>query len=301
MEKRLRQLKSLVIFQVILLLVIAFAFLRRAERPLEPSPLPTTRPRVMIQQSVWLPRVSVLTNPKKGIGLTYGECLDVKHGGASWHFGWGPQPPDCEGSESVPMIWGMQTMGVPISGTSEHLQGCNEPDRSNQANMTPYEGAVFHHLMKLTYPEWKQVSCAVAHTGLDWLRQMVSEYENLYGELPQLEALAIHCYANSFQGCVDAVEEVKGMLTDWNIPGGIWVTEFSFWPTQTRSFTHTLAEARAFIDWMDAEPLVSRYAWFAARIQGDEWWAPNVASPLFDFESGDLTFYGEMYRSPSPQ
>lgn len=244
---------------------------------------------------VWLPRAERAAT-KKGIGLTYGHCADAQLVGASWQYGWGPRPKDCPGVESVPMIWGRESIGTEVSGTSNYLLGFNEPDRSNQADLTPAEAAELWRDVELLYADdWLLVSPAVSHTDVDWLRRFVSTYQLRYDEMPQLDALAVHCYANTVQGCIDAVQEVIEMADDWQVLGGVWLTEFAFWPTAGEEVADALTRALHMIGMLDGEPGVVRYAWFAARMRGDEWWAPNVAAPLVEFETGQLTMYGVMY------
>ena len=129
-----------------------------------------------------------------------------------------------------------------------------------------------------------------------WLEQFYAAYLTEYEKNPQIDALAVHCYANNVAQCIATVEEVIELADNWQVLGGVWVTEFAFWPTQGEEVSIALGKAREFLEWLGGESRVARFAWFAARIQGDEWWAPNVAAPLVEFESGELTMYGVMYK-----
>ena len=258
------------------------------------TPLPTPLYREA-SFTLWLPRVE--KPPKKGIGLTYGNCADALAMGAVWFYTWGPQPSPCAGVESVPMIWGEENVCVAVSGTSDWLLGFNEPDRSNQADLTPCEAAELWGDVEQCYPDQLLASPAVSHTAVDWLQQFYDCYLHEFVRKPRLDALAVHCYANNAAECIATVEEVIGLADAWDVSGGVWVTEFAFWPTLEQTLEEALNEARTFIAWMDEEPRVARYAWFAARMRGDEWWMGPL-TPLVEFDTGALTVYGMMYAEP---
>lgn len=299
--------KELTYVRVIILLA-AFASLLAAliimgtPRPQpQPSPLPTQSYRQQLS-TIWLPLVQ-RASTKKGVGLTYGHCGDVQRVGASWFYTWSPWPRDCEGVESVPMIWGSNDIGKTPRGTSAWLLGFNEPDRSNQANLTPGAAAELWREIETLYGlrsndkqlARKLVSPAVSHTDVDWLRRFVAAYVDLYGEMPQLDALAVHCYANDVDKCIATVSEVIELAESWGVLGGVWLTEFSTWPKAGEEVGIALDRARKLIEVLDGEPGVVRYAWFAARIRGDEWWVgPSTA--LVEFDGLGLTMYGEMYK-----
>ena len=241
---------------------------------------------------LWLPGVS-RTATKKGVGLTYVHCGDVAAVGASWYYRWQRTPPECAG-QSVSMIWGKQDVCKPVTGDSRWLLGFNEPDRSNQANLSPDEAARLWHDVARCYPDHLLVGPSVSHPAIMWLEQFYGAYLHKFGQKPVLDALAVHCYANSADECMHVVRAVIALAERWNVGGGVWVTEFAFWPTHERTLEEALDEARAFIAWMDAEPGVVRYAWFAARMKGDEWWM-GPYTPLAEFDGGGLTAYGSMY------
>ena len=257
----------------------------------QPSPLPTPAYR---QPTIWLPRVQKY--PSKGVGLTYPYCWDAQRVGASWFYGWTVWPQDCPGIESVPMIWGAGDVGIKPRGTSIWLLGFNEPDRENQANLTPDEAAVLWRKVERLYgADWKLVSPAVSHTDVDWLRRFYAAYLDRFETAPQLDALAVHCYANDVDECLAVIREVIELAETWQVLGGVWLTEFAFWPTRGEEVADGLDRARQFIVGMGGESHLRRFAWFAARMRGDEWWmGPSTA--LVEFDGSSLTRYGEMYK-----
>lgn len=245
----------------------------------------------------YAPAVIKTTNAKKGIGLSYRHCEDVAAVGASWEYGWCACPCDCDYRDDVPMLWGYQQLGATVSGDSDWLLGFNEPDRPEQANLTPWEAAELWRALDAEHADRLLVSPAPSHLDPQWLQRFRWAYALRYGESPRLDALAIHCYGG-FEGCKAVIEQVVGYANEWGVEGGVWVTEFATPPCLFSSQSEALAQARALIQWMDAEPRVARYAWFASRINGDEWWGPDPAcmAPLVDYDTGQLTVWGQMYR-----
>lgn len=258
--------------------------------PVLPEPLPRPRRQLF---TIWLPLVKRAAT-KQGVALTHGHCGDVQWVGASWFYTWSPRPPECPGVESVPMIWGENDIGKTLRGTSSWLLGFNEPDGAGQANLTPFRAAELWRDVERLYPDKFLVSPAPSHLHPEWLPQFVAAYLDLYDEMPQLDALAVHCYLNDVDQCVALVGAAIALADDWNVTGGVWVTEFAFLEMGWATLEESLDKARTFIAWMDNEPRVGRYAWFAARLRDDEK-SQGLSSALVEFDGSALTVYGEMY------
>ena len=243
-----------------------------------------------------MPAIHKANSPKKGVGLSYAHCEDVTGVDATWQYGWSAHPRDCA-SEDVPMIWGDQQIGDTIGGDSQWLLGFNEPDRPEQANLTPWEAAELWRTLDAEHADLLLVSPAPSHLDPAWLARFRQAYIVRYGHAPRLDALAVHCYGG-YAGCRRVVEQVIGYASAWGIEGGVWVTEFATPPCLFASEAEALEQARALIQWMNTEPGVMRYAWFTTRISGEEWWGSDMdcATPLLDFNAGTLTEWGQMYR-----
>ncbi len=295
------RLVGLTILTVILTAVLVWLILTTDwQPPLSPlptplSPLPTQQPYRRQPSTTYLPLVR-RASTGKGIGLTYGNGGDVQRVGASWFYTWGPRPKDVPGVESVPMIWGERDIGKTPRGTSIWLLGFNEPDRSNQANLTPDAAAtLWSEVERLYGDDWLLVSPAVSHTDIDWLRRFYGAYLHKFGKIPVLDALAVHCYANDVQQCLAVVREVGELAEKWGVLGGVWLTEFAFWPVGAERIEYALERMARFVRELGGESYLRRYAWFAARIKGDEWWmGPSTA--LVEFDGSGLTEYGLMYK-----
>jgi len=223
---------------------------------------------------------------KKGLAMYPGSpCRDALMVGASWQYGWWSQPAQCDGVEDVPMvscgidasmiIGGMMKIG----GDSDWFMLYNEPDLI--LPITPDEGAILYHRLLPIIGNRKVVAPAPSELNIEWLPEFRQAYVNIYGELPQLDALAAHCYKQSAAECEALVGQFIVWADEWGI-GEVWVTEFSF---------TDLAEARRFIAWIEGEPTITRYAWYTNRLP-----ATHIDdAPLIEWSTGHLTAWGVMY------
>lgn len=291
--------RTIVITLVLLGLVIA-THLTSFAQPRPPSPPPTTSsavPRTGSYQA-FLPIIFSVSAPaiplKKGVPLTYDDCPSVSTMKAYWEFSWDPTPPNCAGVENVPMIWGAVDMDTPLGGNSDWIMGFNEPDTAWQANLSPAQAAALWRQIEQRYPTRKLLS-PVTGNDPNWLPNFRDAYISAYGTAPRLNGLAMHCYAWYASQCIPRTQQLETLASTWGATE-VWVTEFSFATTSPSSPDRSLQEQQLYIDWMVAERGVTRYAWFASKIQGNEWWIMNAfLTPLVDWSTGQPTQYGSIY------
>ena len=242
---------------------------------------------------------------KKGISLAcgYGDMArmarEVAAMRVAWLWNWSVDPPVFPDTESIPNLWDASYIGQPLGGNSAWLLGFNEPDGSDQANMTPEAAARAWRLIEQTYPERKLASPQVLHPG-DWLERWYAAYVALYGQPPKLDALAIHTYyGNSAADYIVRTQEFLALARAWGVPE-VWVTEWTLSHGATRSVNDTAIELRAFVDWLEAEPMITRYAPFTNRVEC------MAFAPYFQFDgpfdapmyavNGRMTYLGRTYR-----
>jgi hypothetical protein len=208
------------------------------------------------------------------------------------------RPTVAAGVEMVPMAWAEYRMEPPAGGNSPWLMGFNEPDRPGQANMCPQYAAYAWRRLEQLHAGRKLVSPAPSHEDPGWLDAFVAAYQGLYGCRPRLDALACHAYLRSAGEVMALVGTFVKRAQAWGVAGGTWLTEFNFTAGNCKSEKQALAETRACLAALDAEPGVSRYAWFSNRQKIGEGWTggktENMA-PLID-EAGALTAWGAVYR-----
>lgn len=222
---------------------------------------------------------------KKGVGMPYADCDKLATLGIRWAYNWSSETWNCPGVENVPMAWA----GVPqtVRGNSDWLMGFNEPDRPDQANLTPEQAAIKWRGIEAMYPERKLVAPAPSHLDPEWLARFRDAYIAAFDRPPRLDALAVHCYLPTADECIALVQQFEDWAAAWNVPE-VWVTEFSFVDTK---------EEKQFIRYLQADPMVSRYGWFALSYRGFETWAParDAQAPLVD-STGKLTAWGSTYK-----
>ena len=115
------------------------------------------------------------------------------------------------------------------------------------------------------------------------------------GEAPRLDALAVHCYAWSASACIQFTQVYEGWASSWGVPE-VWVSEFSISPSAPNTLSQSLQEAQTYINWLEADSMITRFAWFASKLQGTEaWLPPTFITPLTDWNTGQLTTFGTMY------
>ena len=87
-------------------------------------------------------------------------------------------------------------------------------------------------------------------------------------------------------------------VRDWQVPGGYWFTEFAFVPAWAADAER---EARAFVAYLEADPLARRYAPFVAYTERGVWYWPDTraaADPSLFVgpTSTQLTAVGRWYQ-----
>lgn len=245
------------------------------------------------QNRVYMPFVTNAYSPpgKKGVGDTYNVCEAAELVGADYRYNWSYNPGNCPNAEDIPMVWGLSSWGrlqanpSLLGGDSNCLMGPNECDRKGQCNATPYEVAVmWRELEAWLHVHAPRITCLVSpapsHINPDWLDQFRAHYITLYGEAPQLDYLAVHCYGG-FEFCKGQIQDAIAKCRAWEGCKGVWVTEFAYWPNWSAS--QGIAEMGKLVAWMEEIPEVDRYFWFQTYIKNDgsePWWYGGHISPM---------------------
>lgn len=233
---------------------------------------------------LYLPEISYVaphTSPKKGIAPNYPHGEDWAQTGAVWGYVYSSWTWNISGIEMIPMIRADHPNDPIGGGNSRWLLGSNEPDLAGIP--MSQQVSVWHDVAETSGR--LLVSPAPSHLHPEWLAQFRETYQETYGVYPHWDALAIHCYL-TVESCKILVGSVIEEADAWGISGGVWVTEFAF---------DSSAEMRDFVDWMETQPRITRYAWYTNRLKGDEWWCLGCKRYLFDYQTGDYTPLGSMY------
>ncbi len=232
--------------------------------------------------------------------------------GATWLYNWGitesaARDAKEEGLEYVPMVWNggflseqnLKALKAGAeSGLYEHLLGFNEPDLSDQANMTVDEAIALWP--KLEETGLKLGSPAGAAVEDAWVEQFMEKAKELGY---RVDFLTLHVYQDfTHPGSVQSFKEALERLHNkYNIP--IWITELGainveplWWGyTNYGPLTHEASTKyiKEVTDMLESLDYVERYAWFvdsSSDIVGTEY------TRLFDTNTGELTQEGVAYK-----
>lgn len=184
-------------------------------------------------------RAQILSN-KRGFADTGAGYNNLQATGAGWYYTWGTGVgnPDGFDAKHYPMIWG----GTPSASTinnlrsrnPEYLLGFNEPERTDQANMTVAQAIASWTVISNGFASTstKLVSPAVADTGgasggQAWLASFMSQAaaNNL-----RVDAVAFHWYGvsnpNDPAGAASSfLSRVQSYYNSYNKP--VFITEFA--------------------------------------------------------------------------
>jgi hypothetical protein len=252
---------------------------------------------------------SPATSTKKGADFNvytpYGSYeANVVNLKAFWYYTWGtlvpvPTPQNCD---FVSMFWGSGNMTdanisaiqqAKTQGTVKYVIGFNEPDRSDQSNMTVSQALAY-------WPKLESLGLPLGSPATSWptLQWFYDFMDSAIAEKKRVDFICVHMYVgtddNSF------IQTLQTVYNKYHLP--IWITEFATadWNAATPSANHyTAADALGFMQRvlpkLDSLPYVQRYSWFS----GDPTSAALWPSALIGAD-GKLTTLGQWYAGYQP-
>ncbi|MBN1261078.1 MAG: hypothetical protein JXB35_10395 [Anaerolineae bacterium] len=212
-------------------------------------------------ESLYLPLVTSVRIEKAGIGsdVALQQCGDTAYFHAVWWYNWSPHALTSaheECGEFIPMLFSVGDK-YHVPDDADKLLVLNECDWWQQCNMTPQAAAEFMHWIVERYPQYDLIGPAATdrESGWEWIQEFGRIYRRMCGEWPPVEAVAVHCYLGTAEACIQHTERYIDLARDWGADG-VWVTEWQM---------PSIAEAQEVRSWLDNEPEVLRWAYFAAR------------------------------------
>ena len=251
---------------------------------------------------------------KRGVAFSFTQVTDLPLMSPyiSWDYNWGNTPSndaamwfDANEMDFCPMCWnGNYSTDKIRAFVAEHpntkyLLAFNEPNLTDQANMTPSKAAELwppvvalakELNLKLVSPAMNYGTLAGYSDPIKWLDEFFAQ-PNV--DINDIYAISIHCYmssASAVQGYVEKFEK-------YNKP--IWMTEFCAWDPVPGSVTTQMDYMCAVLNYLEANPKVERYAWFIPR-SGNKVDSPPYMQLLTHDYPADLTDLGKMYCWFSP-
>jgi hypothetical protein len=251
---------------------------------------------------------------KRGIAYDLASTQDLQalSPGVSWWYDWSAKPNAALSSSTlsqvgvdfVPMLWNAIYDTVAVEAFIKanpgikYLLVLNEPNLTDQANMTPaqaaaawpgYEAVAAGTGVKIVGPAMTWGTMAGYADPVVWLDAFYAAYRAANGNRdPQIDYLAFHWYDYG-------LDSQLTRLTKYGKP--FWVTEFANWHAQTDGAqVDTLAKQEAqmtdMVGTCETRADVFRYAWFTGR------WSDDVHfTSLLGANPGELTDLGRLYLS----
>lgn len=220
-------------------------------------------------------------SPKRGVAFNFSEADDLPllTDAISWDYNWGNDQNslaatwmDDEGVEFCPMCWSGNYNADRIRAyvvahpSTKYLLAFNEPNLTDQANMTPAKAAQFWPQLVALAKELnlKLVSPAMNYGTLAGYSDPIKWLDEFFAQpgvsLDDIDAISIHCYMASPQ----AVKNYIAMFEKYNKP--IWLTEFCAWEDYAiHSEEDQIKYMCSMLNHLEQNTNVARYAWFIPR------------------------------------
>lgn len=260
---------------------------------------------------------------KKGIAVSgsMGRNLSPSDVNAGWYYNWGSIPFTYTGYDAieyVPMTWGSgnysKNLERATNAESKYVLGFNEPDFTNQANMSVDQAiSLWPDLMNIGKRVGSPATGTWPANNTAWFQPFMNKI--IASNTLDVDFIAIHCYPDNWNGGKEMADWFLEEVVDktWEMyHKPIWITEFS---TSGNGITN--AGTASFLQYLmpgiDDREYVERYSFFSfdrATFGGGLWWystgalsdAGNVyayyGNPTTDYKTGDAVNNYKPYVKP---
>ena len=259
------------------------------------------------------PPAQIEKSAKRGLAydLTQPADLEALKSGVSWWYNWyfkttaASDYNDTYQIEFIPMLWGRnasadytQLKNFILSHPEiEYLLVLNEPNLTDQANLTPDVAAAEWVKYEQVISELAAQNRTVALVGpamtwgtlsgfsdpVVWLDAFYAEYSAANGGRdPKIDYLAFHWYDYGLAAQLDRLQKYGKK---------IWITEMANWNSQINSYEKMAEQMQQMVAVCENRSDVFRYAWFIGRGAEDRF------TNLFNPSPGELNDLGNLYLS----
>lgn len=256
---------------------------------------------------------TVSKSAKRGIAYDLATTADLAalSPGVSWWYNWSPQPSNGVPADYrsryamdfIPMLWNGNFDAAKVEAFLlanphiKYLLVMNEPNLSDQANLTPaqaaaiwpsYEALAAKTGVKIVGPAITWGTLAGYSDPVVWLDAFYAAYRAANAQRdPQIDYLAFHWYDYGLAAQLDRLKKYGKPF---------WVTEFANWHTgdgsaQIDSVAKQKAQMQDMVATCETRSDVFRYAWFTGR------WANDTHYTSLLGANGQLTELGQYYLS----
>ena len=248
---------------------------------------------------------------KRGVSFSYQFVEDVTAlaPGICWSYNWSPTQSaifdEATAEHEIdfcPMAWNGINEGqireyVSRHPECEYLLAFNEPNLTDQANMTPQQAAEKWPSIKSIADELnlKIISPAMNYGTLAGYSDPIVWLDEFFKMVPisDIEGISVHCYMPGVTALKSYIERFK----KYDKP--IWLTEFCAWEGNISqdSQKQFLSDA---VNYLESSNQVERYAWFIPRYGAGPESFPYMAllKSTFPVELSEL---GMIYTQMSSQ
>ena len=248
---------------------------------------------------------------KRGVSFSWqmDEDFALLGPAVSWSYNWANTPAASQenmyqqyGIQFVPMCWNNNYSAENIAAyfaahtdKQTYLLGYNEPNLTDQANMTPTQAAANwedlvtlakNNNARLISPAMNWGTLSGYSNGVQWLQEFFTKVnpDDIYG-------IAVHIYMN-------AAKATLGDLQRYKVFGKpLWLTEFCAWDgcSSSAAQCHFMAQC---INSLEQDPDLERYAWFIPR-----WNQATESAPFMQLitktQPYELTERGKLFVNMS--
>lgn len=274
-----------------------------AEQPIEIPPTPEDVSGIRLSYQLTQKR-----SQKRGVSFNFQmeEDVTLLAQGVSWSYNWGPAQNgnsivEAMNKENVcffPMAWNGNFSAERIRQWKqshpecEYILAFNEPNLTDQANMTPQAAAAVWPPLKALADElgMKLIAPAMNYGTLANYGDPIKWLDEFFSLVPisDVHGIAIHCYMAS----PSALKSYVQRFYKYGLP--IWMTEFCAWESSVQSATAQARFMAQSVAYLESDPNVAGYAWFIPRGSADENQYPYYAL-LTKSRPIDLTPLGRLY------
>jgi Glycosyl hydrolase catalytic core len=258
---------------------------------------------------------STIIKKSKKRGLAYNLTdeadLEALKSGVSWWYNWHYKTDaatdyyDNFQMEFIPMLWGRNSTNdfleiknfIIAHDEIKYLLVLNEPNLTDQANLTPYEASTEWVKYEKVVSDLAEQDRTIYLVGpamtwgtmvnygdpIIWLDDFITSYKYANDDRePKIDYLAFHWYDYGLEAQLDRLQKYGKE---------IWITEMANWNSQINTYAKQAEQMTQMVSLCETREDVFRYAWFIGR--GD--YPDEKHTYLFNPTEGELNDLGKLY------
>ncbi len=225
----------------------------------------------------------------------------------SWDYNWGPNISydvismwfDYNDVQFCPMAWNQSFNAERIRNyvkahpSCKYLLGFNEPNLTDQCNLTPQQAALYWRQVVALAKELnlKLVAPAMNYGTLDGYSDPIKWLDDFFAidgiNLDDIDVISLHCYMGNSAALMGFVDR----FDKYGKP--IWMTEFCGWGKNINSQLAQINYMCEVLNYFEQTDKIERYSWFIPRASGPVNSYPYMQ--MLEKSSSDLTDLGKVY------